>query len=390
MTQLAGTLPESGPSGSAPGRVLMVAVRYFPFMGGVETHVYEVARRLAQKGFEVTVVTTNPEGNLPVEEKREGVQIVRVAAWPRQRDFCVSPQLYRLIASRKWDIVHCQGYHTLFTPLAMLAAWRSGLPYVVSFHSGGHSSRLRNAVRSLQRQVLRPLLAHATKLVAVSNFEAGFFQEKLKLPAQRFVVIPNGAQLPQVGNSEESSGEADSGPLILSVGRLERYKGHQRVISALPKVLGKYPEARLKIVGGGPYEAELQKLVKRLGLGERVTIGAISPNDRQSMAAILNKAAVVALLSDYEAHPVAVMEALALHRPVLVADTSGLRELAERQLVRAIPLNSPPEQVAAALIAQIENPLTPSPVELPTWEDCAANLAALYQQIVVNTSAVSH
>lgn len=390
MTQFAGTLSDLEVSGSGRGRVLMVAVRYFPFMGGVETHVYEVSRRLAQKGFEVTVVTTNPDGNLPAEETREDVRIVRVAAWPRQRDFCVSPELYRLITSRKWDIVHCQGYHTLFTPLAMLAAWRSGLPYVVSFHSGGHSSRLRNAVRGFQRRVLRPLLAHTTKLVAVSNFEAGFFQEKLKLPADHFVVIPNGAQLPEVGNSEATGPEAGSGPLILSVGRLERYKGHQLVISAFPKVLEKYPEARLRIVGGGPYEAELQKLVKNLGLGERVTIGAISPTDRQGMAAVVSKAAVVALLSDYEAHPVAVMEALALQRPVLVADTSGLRELAERQLVRSVPLDSTPEQVATALIAQIEHPLIPAQVEFPSWEDCAAMLAMLYQQILAKATINSH
>jgi glycosyltransferase involved in cell wall biosynthesis len=369
----------------------MVAVRYFPFMGGVETHVYEVSRRLVQQGFEVTVVTTNPDGNLPIEETREGVQIVRVAAWPRQRDFCVSPELYRLIASRRWDIIHCQGYHTLFTPLAMLAAWRAGLPYVVSFHSGGHSSRLRNAVRGLQRRVLRPLLAHATRLVAVSNFEAGFFREKLKLSADHFVVIPNGAQLPQLENSGETGPEtADAGPLILSVGRLERYKGHQRLISALPKVLEKYPAARLRIVGGGPYEPELQKLVKSLGLEDRVAIGAISPTDRQGMAAVVNQAAVVALLSDYEAHPVAVMEALALHRPVLVANTSGLRELAERRLVRAVPLDSTPEQIAAALIAQIENPLIPAQVELPSWEDCATRLAALYQQILAKATVNSH
>src|SRR5260370_9794450 len=73
-------------------------------------------------------------------------------------------------------------------------------------------------------------------------------------------------------------------------------------------------------------------------------------------AEILSQASLVALLSGYEAHPVAVMEALALQRPVLVADTSGLRDLAEQGLVRVMSFNSFPEEVAIACRQQIEEP----------------------------------
>jgi len=58
------------------------------------------------------------------------------------------------------------------------------------------------------------------------------------------------------------------------------------------------------------------------------------------MAEMLSQAMLVALLSEYEAHPVAVMEALALRRPVLVADTSGMRELAEQGFARSVSLDS--------------------------------------------------
>lgn len=361
-----------------PIRVLFVTPRYFPYTGGVETHVYQVARRLASTGAIVTVLTTDPSGQLPAEEQVEGVTIRRVRAWPAHRDYYFAPGIYRAITCGDWDIVHVQSYHTLVAPLAMFAAWRAKLPYVVTFHGGGHSSRLRNALRGSQRAALRPLLARAERLIAVARFEVEFFAKQLRLPTQRFVVIPNGSDLPQ---ATPAAAPAD-GKLIASVGRLERYKGHHRVIEAMPQVLKQLPDARLWIAGTGPYEPELRRLANTLRVADRVEIGAVPSEDRQAMASALSSAALVVLLSEYETHPIAIMEALALKRPVLVARTSGLSELADRGLARAIPIDSTTEQVAAAVLDQLRHPLTPANVHLPGWDECAGDLLALYQSIL--------
>jgi glycosyltransferase involved in cell wall biosynthesis len=57
------------------------------------------------------------------------------------------------------------------------------------------------------------------------------------------------------------------------------------------------------------------------------------PAERYRLTDLLYSAGLVVLLSDYEAHPVAVVEALSVHRPVLVTDTSGLRELTPERFV---------------------------------------------------------
>src|SRR6266571_3012710 len=359
--------------------VLMVTARYFPCMGGIETHVHEVGRRLARDGVNVTLLTTVPQGlttPLPREDEVEGMRIMRVRAWPAQQDYYIAPEMYAIIKRGTWDLVHCQGCHTFVPPLAMLAAKEAKIPYIVTFHTGGHSSGFRNRIRSLQWKLLRPLLSSASKLIGVSRFEADYFRDLLHLPAKQFAVIPNGATLPGLTQLPSS---ISAQTLIVSVGRLERYKGHQHLITALPKIREWRCDVRLLILGTGPYEAALRELARKIGVAEYVEIRAIPASDRQGMAEILSQASLVVLLSEYEAHPVAVMEALALRRPVLVADTSGLRELAEQGLVRAISLNSSPEEVAQATRQQIEESIIP-PVHLvlPTWDDCASQLQTVY------------
>lgn len=363
-----------------PLKLLMVSARYYPFTGGTETHIYEVARRLAADGQSLTILTTDPEGTLPRRETAAGVQIRRVRAYPRQRDYYFAPGILSAVIWGKWDVVHIQGYHTFVAPMAMLAAWISRTPYVVTFHSGGHSSAARNKMRGLQRRLLAPLLKRADQLIGVSEFEADFFAQSLGIDRSRFIVIPNGSHLPPLDEPITQ----DESPLIVSSGRLERYKGHHHVIAALAELLKKRSDVRLRIVGTGPYEPDLQAMIDTLGVRDHVEIGAIPSGDRQAMSRLLAQASLVVLFSEYEAHPVAVMEALSLRRPVLVADTSGLRELAQKGLVRALPLDSTPQQIAAAMIQQIDMPMIPDAVTLPTWESCAARLLQVYQQVAAS------
>jgi glycogen synthase len=368
-------------------RILMVSARFFPLSGGIEVHTREVSKRMVAAGHQVTILTTDPTGELPRVERMDGFEVQRVRSWPTDgdlRDLHFAPTMFASIAAGRWDVMHAQGYHTLVPPVAMMAALRARLPYVVTFHGGGHSSRVRQAVRGVQRRLLAPLLSRADRLIALAEFELELFGDRLGIPRSRFVIIPTGTDLPAV--EPTPSVAAGRGPLIASVGRLERYKGHHRLIEALPWILERQPDARVWIAGSGPYEPELQSLARRLGVENHVEIRAIPPSQREAMAAELSRASLVVLLSEYETQPAAVLEGLALGRPALVADTSGLSELGRRGLARAIPLESSPSEVADAVLDQLRNPQVPTNLHLPTWDECASQLEALY----LNVAAAHH
>ncbi len=352
----------------------MVCPRFLPETGGTETHVYEVARRLAALGgFDITVLTTDRSRRLPQQEVVEGIAVLRVPAWPRGRDYYLAPGIATVIRERRWDLVHCQSIHTPVPLLAMISARRVGIPYLITFHTGGHSSRLRNAMRTTQWRLAGPLLRHAAALIAVSRFEAVTLARHARLGGDRVVVIPNGGALPP-----PRAGTVAVPGRIVSVGRLEQYKGHHRVIKALPHVMREIPGAHLLILGSGPYEADLRELARRLGVSDRVSIGHIAPADRQGMATALAESSVVAALSDYEAHPVAVMEALCVGCPVVGYDTAGIGELVAAGWVRGVPRGAPAAALAQELVKAMSSPASVDPAQLPSWDSCADKLAHVY------------
>ncbi len=206
-------------------RVQFVTARARPELGGIESHVAEVAGRAVELGYDVEVLTTDRSRSLPRHEQVAGYTVRRFRAFPASRDWYASPGLFWAVLTSKADLVHVQGVHTLVPPTALLAALLRGRKTVLTFHTGGSSSALRRRSRGLQWRLMAPLLRRTTRLVGVSHFEADLFSEVTG--RDDVEVIRNGGALPL-----HSTVDPDP-DLMLSIGRLERYKGHHRAIAAL-------------------------------------------------------------------------------------------------------------------------------------------------------------
>ncbi len=350
---------------------------YSPEPGGVTTCASEVTCRLVERGVAVDVLTVDPTGDLPPQEMLNGAPVRRVRSWPSGADYRFAPALAGHIRRSDCDVVHIQCYQTLVAPLAMLAAARARIPYVLTFHGGGHSVSWRNAIRRQQLLVMRPLLARAARLIATADWEVDHYSKLLGLPTEHFVVVPNGGDLPPVPEPRAPA----TGTLIVSIGRLERYKGHHRVLAALPSVIREVPDARLWVAGEGPHEAELVALAQELGVSGRVEIRP--ERDRKQYAARLATASLAALLSDFETQPIGALEAITLGVPTLVADNSGLAELAEKGLARAVSLQDSDVMHAAAMVEMIRDPPPRPEVVMPSWDDCVDSLLDLYGAVSV-------
>ena len=145
--------------------VAVVTTRCHPDLGGIESHVGEVTRRLVALGHDVEVLTTDRTGRLPRSEVVDGYRIRRFRALPRERDWYASPGLAWWLLRHRYAAVHVQGIHTLVPPLAMLLAWLArrrlahafALARVLAFHLAGHllCHFLGTLLQLLQRVGLR-------------------------------------------------------------------------------------------------------------------------------------------------------------------------------------------------------------------------------------------
>ncbi len=365
----------------APIRVLMVTARFPPHVGGTEIHTYELARRLVERGIVVTILTTELDPARVSSDSRYGFPVVRVRAWPRVRDWYVAPAIGRLIRGGGWDLVHVQGIHAMVLPVALWAARRARLPYVITLHSGGHSSLVRRVLRRLGRRALAPWIRDAARIIAVSQFERDVFSRILRLPQRNIEVIQSGIDPAAVrhedGERNESILPELEAPLIVSVGRLEKYKGHERILRALPGIATHFPGVRLVILGTGPDERRLRRLATDLAVSGRLEIVGIAVERRNELYALLDQAALVVALSAYESQGLAALEAVARGRSVLVAESSGLRDLVTAGGALGVPLG-PPDKLEAAVVRQLREPHRPSQT-LPTWDECATRTLDVYR-----------
>ena len=355
----------------------MVPARCPPFIGGTESHVADVSERLVRLGHRITVLTTDPARRAVDRREENGVTVVRVPARKLWRDVYVAAQLPRHVALEAPDLVHVQGYHTLIAPMAMRAASTAGIPYVVSFHSGGHDSRVRRAVRPVQRRLLRSALRRAVRLVAVSEFERRMFARSLGPTPAEITVIPTGVA-DEFIQADRTHVDVN---LIVSVGRLVEYKGHRLLIEALPHVRRVHPAARLRILGQGDDRDALLALAGRLGVGDAVEISYVPAGDRAALAGELGRAAVAVFLSSYESQGIAGYEAVAAGARAVIARGTALEELACFPGVCLVDRGDQPALVDSIVTQLAAPPLDARPM-VPRLEETAGRLEKLYFEVL--------
>ncbi|MDW4395816.1 glycosyltransferase [Staphylococcus saprophyticus] len=118
-----------------------------------------------------------------------------------------------------------------------------------------------------------------------------------------------------------------TGIQLITIGRLSPEKDHHKLLLSLKKVIDEYPEIdiNLIILGSGVMEDELKKLVNQLGISEYVSMKGQVDNPYQ----YLNEADCFILSSNHEGQPMVLLEALALHKPIIATDITGNRSVLE-------------------------------------------------------------
>ena len=311
--------------------------------GGAQVSVQNLVERLDPARFDVEIISL---GDGPaVRRLRAAGKTVHVVDEPE--DGAALAAVLALLERRPPQVLHNHMYRAeVIGTRAALALAESGRPkpFVVGTV---HSSRVRSVN---DQQLLRRLTPSMDRLIAVSRSIVAKLVDEGRTTAP-VDLIYNGVDLERYEYTEacctlpEEYGFAEGSPMVGVIARLEPEKGHATLLDAWPIVDRQVPSARLLIVGEGSQREKLEAQAEALGLlgdacegdacvgtrharpGAKVVFTGLR-DDVPAVTAALD----VAVLPSYrEAQGLAILEALALRRPVVASAVGGVTEMIENE-----------------------------------------------------------
>jgi len=359
-------------------KIAQIVASYHPRVGGVEKHVRQLAEGCADAGDEVTVVT-HQVGSAPAVEDIDGVRVLRFPLTSSLHNYPLSLSLFRHLKAHKadFDLVHVHSYHTLVGHSAV----GSGLPFVFTphYHGTGHT-RFRALLHRLYRSSGARLFMAADAVICVSTAERDLIAADFPNHAGKLVTIPNGIGPTSV--RPESVSLAIQKPLILTVGRLERYKNVDLIIEAFCQL---QPNSTLVIVGDGPDRARLERKARAAAEPDR-SILFTGRVPETMLSDLLSQANVVVSASDHEAFGLSLAEGLAYGTRAVASPIPAHAELANTAGVNApVALVDPRDtgRFADGLAASIHAGRVPAEgLRLVPWTDVVRTTRALYLQVL--------
>ncbi|GAB4523132.1 MAG: glycosyltransferase [Pleurocapsa sp.] len=317
-------------------RILQVVPSFSLVYGGPSQMIRGFSRALADAGAEITVLTTNSNGDagqapLDVPLGRaiaeENYQVVYFPCFPfRRYKFSLPLCQWLTVHSGEYDLAHI---HALFSPVSTLAATIARyqkLPYILRPLGTLDPADLQKKKFFKQiygRLLEKPNLAAAAGIHFTSEEEARI-SARFGAKTQD-LVIPLGVnmpQLPEKNKVRQDLGIDNNIPLILYMSRLDRKKGLDLLLPALEQLQATGWDFHLVLAGGNPqnpdYEREIKNRIENSALKSRSTLTGFVQGELK--LGLLQDADLFVLPSYYENFGIAVAEAMAVGTPVVISD----------------------------------------------------------------------
>jgi 1,2-diacylglycerol 3-alpha-glucosyltransferase len=357
-------------------RIAQVVSSYYPRIGGVEKHVQRLAQGCAEAGDEVTVLTHDLSGS-PIDEWMGAVRVLRFPLTVTSRNYPFSLSLFRYLKlhAADFDLVHVHNYHTVVGHAAMI----SRLPFVFTphYHGTGHTP-LAAFLHRLYRTAGNTQFKAAAAVICVSQPERDLVIKDFPAAAPKVVTIPNGTDSKLLAPDE--GGVMLGEPLVLTVGRLERYKNVDLIIDAFRELPS---PAVLVVVGDGPERTRLEQHAKANEARWPVHFtGSVSD---AMLGRLFAQANVVASASDHEAFGLTLAEGLASGARVVASAIpahAALARLAGADAPVALVDPRDTRQFTDSLAASLLAGRFPSrDLCLPSWAEVIESTRVLYSRI---------
>lgn len=305
--------------------------------GGPARVVYELSKKLIERGHEVTVYTTdgfkrrlNVEKNKPVNV--DGIKTYyfrNLSSYLARERVFPTPYYAPIVARREitnFDVIHIHEGNTLGVIIHHYAK-KYGVPYILQAHGNlvHKISRERSVIGRIWDKLFEyRTLRDASKIIALTKTEAQQY-EKMSVNKNKIEIVPNGIDLSEYYNNLPEKGDfrkrysiRDDEKIVLYMGRLNKTKGIPLLIKAFADISKELNNVRLVLVGPDDgYQSVLEEQVQELKVDNKVIFTGFVSND-EKMAAFVD--ADVFVTPSFSGFPVTFLEACACGTPIITTN----------------------------------------------------------------------
>ena len=347
--------------------VAMISSVFYPSIGGAQTVILDVGRKLQARDVPVLVVTRHYQGLARYEEVG-GLPTYRVGSGDSNKAIAALSFIQGAVQvlaqqQHRYHVLHC---HQMISPMTigLMAKALVRKPLVVMPHRSGDIGDI--GILTQRRPVTgRVRLAAARQQTDAFVCISKAIHDELRgigVPETRLWDIVNGVDMQRfqpTSAEQRATLRQEFGlpacPLVLFTGRLVPEKGIDVLLRAWPAVLQHVPDARVVLVGAGEQQPQLEALARQQGIASRVVFAGGSDN----VAPYLRAVDAFVLPSYAEGLPVALLEAMACGLPCVGTVIDGTRNLIEDGTSGRLVPAGDVHALAQGLVEALTSPAAP-------------------------------
>lgn len=365
-------------------KIIQVAACFPPRLGGMEKRTKDLAERLAQKGHQIEVFTSDigcKEGKLKSTPnfKIHYLRSFEIAHTP------ISPSLlFRLLKIPRNSIIHVHIAHALVPEIVCLVSKIRKIPYVAHVRTNiGPSGKLGFLLPFYKKLFLKKVLTSANKIIVLNEDYRNFVCKKYAVLKDKVKVIPNATSFPLARKIRKGLPQ----PIrLLFVGRLSVEKNIPLIVKAMDNLLEQGFNLNLTLVGEGPRKKQVLGLSKRLGINKKLVLKGRVEGDK--LRKIYLSSDIVLLPSSVEGFSSVLLEAMASGTPIITSDIPGTRNVIKNNY-NGLLVHPSPESIARAIKELIKKPKLREKiiknglieVRKYSWDKIVEQTEALYQEV---------
>ncbi|XP_076303391.1 phosphatidylinositol glycan anchor biosynthesis class A isoform X2 [Lasioglossum baleicum] len=328
-------------------KICMVSDFFYPNMGGVEEHIFNLSQCLLGQGHKVVVLTHSYGDRIGVRYMTNGLKVyyIPVKVFYNQcvlpTMICSIPLIRYIFVREQIQIVHS---HSAFSALAhegMLIGRLMGLKTIFTDHS---LFGFADASAVLTNKFLEISLADCDHCICVSHTGKENTVLRAKVPKEKIFVIPNAVDttlfMPDVSKRDNNF------ITIVIVSRLVYRKGVDLLARIIPDICSRHEDVQFLIAGDGPKRWLIEEVRERNLLQHRVTL--LGSLEHSEIRHVLNKGHIFLNTSLTEAYCMAIVEAASCGLQVVSTKVGGIPEVLPSDLIYLV------EPTVSALIEGLE------------------------------------